>query len=176
MVLLNLLFQNLHVNEEQKSNYNELGNLLQSCIREVKEIAYNLLPPELEAGFINAMERFAHRINAIGEIEFRLEMDDSIEESDMHSIDNFNLYRIIQELFNNTIKHANASIFTIEMTKDQKGNISIIINDNGDGFDMDNVEHGLGLANIKYRMNMSGISGNFQSDIGKGTRVDLKFN
>lgn len=176
MVLLNLLFQNLDVNEEQKSNYNELGNLLQSCIREVKEIAYNLLPPELEAGFINAMERFAHRINAIGEIEFRLEMDDSIEESDMHSIDNFNLYRIIQELFNNTIKHANASIFTIEMTKDQKGNISIIINDNGDGFDMDNVEHGLGLANIKYRMNMSGISGNFQSDIGKGTRVDLKFN
>ena len=176
MVLLNLLFQNLEVNEEQKSNYNELGNLLQSCIREVKEIAYNLLPPELEAGFINAMERFAHRINAVGEIEFRLEMDESIVESDMHSIDNFNLYRIIQELFNNTIKHANASVFTIKMTKDQSGNISILIQDDGDGFEIDNVEHGLGLANMQYRMNMTGISGKFQSEGGKGTQVNLKFN
>jgi two-component system sensor histidine kinase UhpB len=165
MVLLNLLFQNL-----------ELGNLLQSCIREVKEIAYNLLPPELEAGFINAMERFAHRINAVGEIEFRLEMDESIVESDMHSIDNFNLYRIIQELFNNTIKHANASVFTIKMTKDQSGNISILIQDDGDGFEIDNVEHGLGLANMQYRMNMTGISGKFQSEGGKGTQVNLKFN
>ncbi len=176
MVLLNLLFQNLEVKEEQKSNYKELGDLLQSCIREVKEIAYNLLPPELEAGFINAMERFAHRINAIGEIEFRLEMEESIIESDMHSIDNFNLYRIIQELFNNTIKHANASVFTFHMIKDQFGKISITISDDGDGFDIENVEHGLGLANIQYRMNMSGISGKFHSDIGKGTHVDLKFN
>ena len=176
MVLLNLLFQNLEVQEEQKANYKELGDLLQSCIREVKEIAYNLLPPELEAGFINAMERFAHRINAIGEIEFRLEMDESIMESDMHSIDNFNLYRIIQELFNNTIKHANASVFTFKMTKNQTENISITISDNGVGFDIDDVEHGLGLANIQYRMNMSGISGKFQSEVGKGTQVNLKFN
>jgi len=176
MVLLNLLFQNLEVKDEQKANYKELGNLLQSCIREVKEIAYNLLPPELEAGFINAMERFAHRINAIGEIEFRLEMDESIIESDLHSIDNFNLYRIIQELFNNTIKHANASVFTFKMIKDQTENISITISDDGDGFDVDNVEHGLGLSNVKYRMNMSGISGIFHSEIGQGTQVNLKFN
>ena len=176
MVLLNLLFQNLEVKDEQKANYKELGNLLQSCIREVKEIAYNLLPPELEAGFINAMERFAHRINSIGEIKFRLEMDESIIESDMHSIDNFNLYRIIQELFNNTVKHANASVFTFKMIKDQTEKISITISDDGDGFDVDNVEHGLGLSNVKYRMNMSGISGIFHSEIGKGTQVNLKFN
>ena len=176
MVLLNLLFQNLEAKEEQKENYNELGNLLQSCIREVKEIAYNLLPPELEAGFINAMERFAHRINAIGEIEFRLDMDESIIESDMQSIDNFNLYRIIQELFNNTLKHANANVFIFNMSKDENENISITISDDGDGFDIDNVEHGLGLANIKYRMNMSGISGDFKSEIGVGTKVNLKFN
>ena len=99
MVLLNLLFQNFQPVEEQKEdNYKDLGNLLQSCIREVKEIAYNLLP-ELEKGFINAMERFSHRINSIGEIEFSLEIDESIQESDLESIDNFNLYQIIQELF-----------------------------------------------------------------------------
>ena len=62
------------------------------------------------------------------------------------------------------------------MIKDQTENISITISDDGDGFDVDNVEHGLGLSNVKYRMNMSGISGIFHSEIGKGTQVNLKFN
>jgi len=62
------------------------------------------------------------------------------------------------------------------MSKDENENISITISDDGDGFDIDNVEHGLGLANIKYRMNMSGISGDFKSEIGVGTKVNLKFN
>jgi PAS domain S-box-containing protein len=175
MVLLNLLFQNFQPGEEQKNNYKDLGNLLQSCIREVKEIAYNLLPPELEKGFINALERFSHRINSIGEIEFKLEIDESIDESNLEFIDNFNLYRIIQELFNNSLKHANASVFILKMQKEESGKIAIDVSDNGDGFDIDKVNHGLGLANINYRMNMSGIKGEFNSEIGKGTKVSLKF-
>lgn len=175
MVLLNLLFQNFQPGEEQKNNYKDLGNLLQSCIREVKEIAYNLLPPELEKGFINAMERFSHRINSIGEIEFKLEIEESIDESNLEFIDNFNLYRIIQELFNNTLKHANASVFILKMKKEESGKIAIDVSDNGDGFDIDKVTRGLGLANLNYRMNMSGIKGEFNSEIGKGTNVSLKF-
>ena len=175
MVLLNLLFQNFQPVEEQQDNYKDLGNLLQSCIREVKEIAYNLLPPELEKGFINAMERFSHRINSIGEIEFSLEIDESIKESDLESIDNFNLYRIIQELFNNALKHSNANVFTFKMNKDESGKIALDVSDNGDGFDIEKVNHGLGLANLKYRMNMSGIKGDFNSKQGEGTKVSLKF-
>jgi len=175
MVLLNLLFQNFQPVEEQQENYKDLGNLLQSCIREVKEIAYNLLPPELEKGFINAMERFSHRINSIGEIEFSLEIDESIKESDLEGIDNFNLYRIIQELFNNALKHSNANVFTFKMNKDESGKISMDVSDNGDGFDIEKVNHGLGLANLKYRMNMSGIKGDFNSKQGEGTKVSLKF-
>lgn len=175
MVLLNLLFQNFKPVEEQQENYKDLGNLLQSCIREVKEIAYNLLPPELEKGFINAMERFSHRINSIGEIEFSLEIDESIKESDLEGIDNFNLYRIIQELFNNALKHSNANVFTFKMNKDESGKISMDVSDNGDGFDIEKVNHGLGLANLKYRMNMSGIKGDFNSKQGEGTKVSLKF-
>ena len=175
MVLLNLLFQNFQPVEEQKDNYKDLGNLLHSCIREVKEIAYNLLPPELEKGFINALERFSHRINSIGEIEFSLEIDESIQESDLESIDNFNLYRIIQELFNNALKHSNATVFTFKMYKDESGKIAMDVSDNGDGFDIEKVNHGLGLANLKYRMNMSGIKGDFNSKQGEGTKVSLKF-
>ena len=176
MVLLNLLYQNFEPKEEEKENYKDLGNLLQSCITEVKEIAYNLLPPELEKGFINAMERFAHRINSIGEIEFQFIKEEAIFEADLNNIDKFNLYRIIQELFNNSLKHSNAEVFSVEIEKKEDGNIEITVMDNGDGFDIDNVDHGLGLTNIHYRIGRSGIQGDFVSEKGKGTRVNLSIN
>ena len=62
----------------------------------MKEIAYNLLPPELEKGFINAMERFAHRINSIGEIKFQFNKEDGIIEADLNDIDKFNLYQLFR--------------------------------------------------------------------------------
>ena len=43
--------------------------------------------------------------------------------------------------------------------------------DNGDGFDVENVDHGLGLTNIHYRMSRSGIKGEFFSRKGKGTQL-----
>ena len=174
MVLLNLLFQNFQPNENQTDNYKELGNLLQSCIREVKEIAYNLLPPELEKGFINAIERFSHRINSIGEIEFVFQMSDGFVEDDLRAVDKFNLYRIIQELFNNAVKHSKAAEFKIEMNKLENGEIEIHVSDNGVGFDMDKVKQGLGLANIEYRLSLSGINGKFDSNKGTGTHARLK--
>lgn len=176
MVLLNLLYQNLVPKDDDEEKYKDLGNLLQSCIREVKEIAYNLLPPELEKGFINAIERFAHRINSIGEIEFQFNKEEGIIETDLNSVDKFNLYRIIQELFNNAIKHSNAEIFSVEIEKIENGKIEISVMDNGEGFDIDNIEPGLGLTNIHYRISRSGIKGEFFSEKGKGTRVNLSLN
>ena len=172
MVLLNLLFQNFNPTEGQKENFKDLENLLQSCIREVKEIAYNLLPPELEKGFLNAIERFAHRISSIGQIQFIIDIEDGIKEEDLNQADKFNLYRIIQELFNNSLKHAKATEFTIKVKK-YKGGILIIAMDNGIGFEINEVRKGLGIENIEYRMNMAGIEGKFESSKNQGTSVTM---
>ena len=172
MVLLNLLFQNFNPTEGQKENFKDLENLLQSCIREVKEIAYNLLPPELEKGFLNAIVRFANRISSIGQIQFIIDIEDGIKEEDLNQADKFNLYRIIQELFNNSLKHAKATEFTIKVRK-YKGGILIIAMDNGIGFEINEVRKGLGIENIEYRMNMAGIEGKFESSKNQGTSVTM---
>ena len=173
MVLLNLLFQNFNPTEGQKENFKDLENLLQNCIREVKEIAYNLLPPELEKGFLNAIERLAHRISSIGQIQFVIDIEDEIQEDDLNHVDKFNLYRIIQELFNNSLKHAKATEFTIRVKK-HNGGILIMAMDNGIGFEIDEVEKGLGIENIQYRMNMAGIEGRFESSKNQGTSVTMQ--
>lgn len=172
MVLLNLLFQNFNPSDGQKESFNDLQNLLQNCIREVKEIAYNLLPPELEKGFLNAIERFARRISSMDQIQFVIDIEEGIEEQDLDSVDKFNLYRIIQELFNNSLKHADASEFSISLRRCEEG-IELIAMDNGVGFEMAKIQKGLGIENIQYRMNMAGIQGAFNSVLGKGTSVKM---
>lgn len=172
MVLLNLLFQNFNPSDGQKESFNDLQNLLQNCIREVKEIAYNLLPPELEKGFLNAIERFARRISSMDQIQFIIDIEEGIEEQDLDSVDKFNLYRIIQELFNNSLKHAGASEFSISLRRCEEG-IELIAMDNGVGFEMEKIQKGLGIENIQYRMNMAGIQGAFNSVLGKGTSVKM---
>ena len=175
MVLLNLLFQSLKPSVEQEGQYVEVSNLLQSCIRELKEIAYSLLPPELENGFINAINRFSNRINTLGKINFIVDIEDGFLESDLGSIDKFNLYRIVQEFINNSIKHAQAQTLTFEMYKTES-DIVIVVSDDGIGFEMEKVEKGLGIQNLYHRMKMSAIKGSLESSPNKGSKLTIQIN
>lgn len=174
LVLLNLLFQNLNPQEEQVSQFKDISGLIQNTIREVKEIAYNLLPPELDKGFINGIDRFANRINTLGQLVFELEISPDLSEADLGEVDRFNLYRIVQEVINNAIKHANASKIVFRLKREDKG-MFIEIEDNGVGFDQEKVKFGLGLQNIQHRMKMSKIKGDVVSEIGRGTKIILWF-
>lgn len=174
LVLLNLLFQNLNPTEDQKSQFVDISSLIQSVIREVKEIAYNLLPPELDKGFINGIDRFANRINSLGQLEFELDISPDLSEADLGDVDRFNLYRIVQEVINNSIKHSKASKIIFRL-KRKETEILIEIEDNGVGFDIEKVNFGLGIQNIQHRLKMSKIKGDVVSESGKGTKVFLWF-
>jgi len=172
--LLNLLFQNLNPQENQVSQFEDISNLIQNTIREVKEIAYNLLPPELDKGFINGIDRFANRINTLGQLVLELEVSPDLSEDDLGEVDRFNLYRIVQEVINNAIKHSNANKIIFRLNRKDKAT-QIEIEDNGVGFDVEKVNFGLGLQNIQHRMKMSKIKGDVVSEIGKGTKIILWF-
>ena len=172
MVLLNLLFQNMSVEEAQKEQHSEVGKIIQNCIKEIKEIAYNLLPPELERGFLNAINRFANRINATGRLEFFIEVEKNVTEEDLSHIDKFNLYRIVQEVINNALKHSRADHIFFKVHKNNK-QIEIEIKDDGIGFDEMKIEEGLGIQNVKHRMRISKLKGLFESEPGKGTKIKL---
>jgi signal transduction histidine kinase len=82
------------------------------------------------------------------------------------------LYRIVQEVINNAIKHAKASKIIFRF-KREEGNMIIEIEDNGVGFDQEKVKFGLGLQNIQHRLKISKIKGDVVSEIGKGTKIIL---
>jgi signal transduction histidine kinase len=129
----------------------------------------------LENGFINAINRFSNRINTLGKINFLLDIEDGFLESDLGSIDKFNLYRIVQEFINNSIKHAQAETLVFKMYK-AESDIIIEISDDGIGFELEKVEKGLGIQNLQHRMKMSNIKGNLISSPNNGSKLIIQIN
>ena len=175
LVLLNLLFQNITPKQEEEAQFNDISSLLQSSIRSIKEIAYALNPPELEHGFLNAIDRFANRIDSIGEMKFIVKIQKGSDEKSLDNVDRINLFRVIQELINNTLKHSQATEITFVMEK-SSDQIFISLEDNGIGFDIESAQTGMGMQNIQYRMKMSNIKCEYNSKIGKGVKVRMTIN
>jgi len=82
------------------------------------------------------------------------------------------LVRVIQESLNNAIKHASPSRLDIKISK-SGGNRTIEIQDNGVGFDVNQKSSGIGMVNLKKRMETIGGSFDIQSSPGEGTRIKL---
>jgi signal transduction histidine kinase len=81
------------------------------------------------------------------------------------------LYRMIQEVLNNIIKHSEASIINATI-----GDNMICFTDNGKGFEPEQKVIGSGLQNLRQRANVIGASVEVQSTIGKGTCITFRFN
>ena len=85
------------------------------------------------------------------------------------------IFRVIQECLNNTIKHAQASEVQIKIQQD-KGFVEIFYGDNGIGFDVDEAiaAGGLGVENIKSRIEMLKGTYVLKSEKDRGTKVEMK--
>ncbi len=84
-----------------------------------------------------------------------------------------NLYRSVQECLSNAIKYAQASSIIVQLS--QSNNLlQLTIEDNGIGFDMNEVKHGLGLSNIRHRIKL--INGNLEilSTKSEGTTINME--
>jgi signal transduction histidine kinase len=84
-----------------------------------------------------------------------------------------NIYRIIQEAVNNSLKYANASLISVHISEvDETFNIEI--KDNGTGFNSKEVEMGHGLSNMKKRAREIHAELSIDSKINEGTHIHLQ--
>ena len=88
------------------------------------------------------------------------------------------LFRIVQEVLNNALKHSKAKNLTI-ILQYSADSFTLKVNDNGKGFDLENINQkalsqaGAGLRNMQRRMELIGGECTISSEIGKGTEVIL---
>jgi ligand-binding sensor domain-containing protein/signal transduction histidine kinase len=147
------------------------------AIDEVREIAYNLRPFQLDRlGLTKALEAMLKRAGSDG-LDFRFQIDqiDNIfsEESEI------NLYRIVQESIGNIVKHSEATEAAVVVRRAER-EIEITVQDNGKGFNSD-VGHqsepgqgGFGLVGIAERVRMLRGRLSIHSAPGRGTLINIK--
>lgn len=109
------------------------------------------------------------------EVAFKFFVDDSLKETTFSSIVGINLYRTMQEAVNNAVKYADATEIEVKvLNKDNQ--INIEITDNGKGFDIETVDFGNGLHNMKKRIEEVDGTFSIHSEINKGTTISVLLN
>jgi signal transduction histidine kinase len=152
------------------------SSIVTQTLNEIKEIAYNLRPPQLDKlGLKDAISSQVKRVLNTSETAIFMEID--TDDVEIPPDTEINIFRIIQEGINNILKHSSASEAIIKLKK-VKENIYLEISDNGEGFDNkkekeQNVAYeGFGLKGMAERATMLG--GTFQVNSKKGIETTLK--
>lgn len=158
-------------NRIQETVDNSLG-LLDSSIQELRNIMNDIHSSVLqEKGYLIATEILVNKINQLHLIKFSLShhnIDTRFDPEIEHE-----LYRVTQELVNNTLKYAHAQNIFIELIK-RDGKLFFMYEDDGKGYDLDTVKRGNGLHNIELRI--KSVRGNvaFDTAPGMGTRTIIE--
>jgi two-component system sensor histidine kinase UhpB len=175
LVALNLYLSKLSgISDSVDSVLHDCQEILSESMRQTRSICYNLTPPELEKGLIAGVKSMFQRISNVSSIDIKTNVIDQVEHVLEKYVDEYALYRIIQEFVNNAIKHSECTTIVFSISKKNDHQIIIEISDNGKGFDVSQVKTGLGLKNIDYRAKAAGLNYDFTSEIGLGTSLLLQ--
>ncbi len=169
---LNSVKGNVILPEESAMTFTRALTQLDGAISEMRRVAHSMMPESLvRFGIIDALSDFCEGISASGRLKVNMQafgFDDKRLDSQVEVV----LYRIIQELLNNVLKYADASEAQVQLTW-VENNVSVTVEDNGKGFDTQNLEQnkGAGLRNVQARVDYLNGTLDIQSKPGEGTSV-----
>lgn len=146
--------------------------LIDTAVQEVRNISHNMMPNALTAyGLEAALDDLVRKLNQSGKLQVHMKKDVSMQVDESKSVA---VYRVVQEIFNNTIKYAEAKVIDFSISESGTG-FAITIRDDGKGFDTTAIQSstGIGWSNIYSRMELIGGQINVYSKINEGTTVKL---
>lgn len=173
-----LSFMNLRetvkLSQENGVQLDKSISMLDNTIGDFRKVAQNLMPEALvKFGLYEALKDFCDSIQYSSGVKVIYQQFG--ERRKLSNTAEVFIYRIIQELVNNSIKHADAGeiIVQVMMANDKTG---ITVEDNGKGFHKSELitTKGAGMANIKYRVQYFNGTSDIVSSPGNGTSVNIE--
>ncbi len=165
---------NVFLSEENARAVNIVIGQLDNSISELRRVSHNMMPEALiKYGLKEALENYCENIDQSGELHIRLQTYGLQQrmEQDTEII----LYRIVQELLNNAIKHADARQVLVQLIK-ETGKFTLTVEDDGKGFDIHHPDYqkGAGLQNIRARAGYLNGTVDIRTQPGEGTSVTIE--
>jgi PAS domain S-box-containing protein len=164
--------------EERKDLIRHSNEMLDDAVNSARTISNNLMPTVIQSyGLVKAVQAFCDKVNKTNKINIQFETE-NIEERLEENLELI-LFRVISELINNTLKHAQAeNVFILLIMHEDR--LSLNFRDDGVGFDAEEIlqsdNKGMGLKNIISRV--KSINGNysFSSRQGEGFTIKIEIN
>lgn len=150
-------------------------SLLKNALSETRSIAYNLMPKAIaDYGLVTAVKNLIQNLQKSTEITFHFNYNK--EELNLKDQAEINIYRIIQELVSNAVRHADCSTISIEL-KVNPNSVKLIIEDDGKGLQLkeNHGNKGLGLRSIKTRVSNLQGTFNINSQPREGMTITIIF-
>ena len=157
--------------QDELNRKKELQADINQLINETRTIAHNMMPDVLtELGLTKGLKSLIHKLNQNNAgLTFSLELNDPFIK--LSSLMEIQLYRIIQELMNNVIKHAQATSCLIKIVSSTE-ELKLSVTDNGIGFDIDiQQKAGIGIKSVNSRVRSLGGSIQIDSGLNSGCRT-----
>lgn len=153
---------------------NKISEFTKATILELRDTIWamnsnDITFEDLHSRILNFIEKAQ---NATENIHFKCILDSNIEKTKLSSVVGMNLYRTLQEAVNNSIKHASAKNITMEITS-HNHKLTIVISDDGIGFDKNESPKGNGLLNMEKRIQEVNGSINFDRNENGGTQIKI---
>jgi two-component system NarL family sensor kinase len=174
---MSLMKQNLKMTPENEQAFERNLDMLNSSINEMRRIAHNMMPEVLlKFGLDAALHDLCQQTNETGAIELKYQSI-GIKDKVFEQTTAIHIYRIVQELINNIVKHAHAQQAIVQITDDDNI-IHITVEDNGKGMPENKqaLSKGIGWNNIYSRVEYLKGKVDIQSAPGKGTSVQIELN
>jgi signal transduction histidine kinase len=148
------------------------GEYISLAIEEIRKLSHELVAPSLkDISLIQAVEDLLLEIRTIRLLHARLIIGNFYENGISHD-KKLMLYRVIQEQISNILKHANAKNISVQLTM-AANRILLSVTDDGRGFDTSMKAEGIGLKNIRNRVEFFDGAVRINSAPGKGCTLEV---
>jgi two-component system NarL family sensor kinase len=154
--------------EKRDMLFENSEHILTDIHGEIRNIAFNLMPPVLiKEGLISGLNELIRRINKAGTVKVSLSQHDM--PSRFNEVGEISLYRIIQELLGNIVKHSQATRVTLDFTGFDD-EVVLTLEDDGIGYSLEKFQNneGNGWRNISSRLNL--IKATIDFDVVEGRK------
>jgi signal transduction histidine kinase len=166
---------NLIMTPDNHQAFERSIDMLDSSIKELRRVAHNMMPEALlRFGLDTALKDFCNDINQSGALKVTYQSI-GMEDYTIDQTTAISLYRIVQELLNNTMKHARATSAIVQLTKLNE-HLSVTVEDDGKGFDTTILSgsKGIGWINIQNRVELLKAKLDISSRESVGTSVQIE--
>lgn len=172
--MLSLVKMNLSMLDTNDNAVQKAMRLTDKTIDEVRDVSHNLIPEELNFGIFKALQNLTDKVNASGETKMEIEVAGEVQSLQFEKQNELSIYRIVQEVVSNMIKHAGASLLNLSVYP-AGDHIIISVKDNGRGLNMEDIEKskGIGWKNINARIHMLDGKINVLSEKLSGTQIEI---